>query len=333
MALLDEIAENAGVSRSLVAKVLSGKRTATRQGAVDRAAHIRRVARDLGYVPNRAARAVSTGRFNSISLLSGAAQGSPTVNARLIEGILSGLEGQEAFLSCSYLPPEKMADTSAMPLLLREMSSDGFLIDYRGSVPEHLERRVHDHKLPVIWINEKQEQDCVYPEDRAGARLGTEHLIATGRRKISYVSFARSKHYSARERRQGYIDAMYDAGLESNEITPSPRVSEEHRQELLQDILQSEAPPDALLCYGSGDACPAYAAALRLGIRVPEQLSIVAFSDELLTELGETMTTLVVPVKEMGRKAVGELFAKLDHPAQERRSVAMPVALIRGKTS
>lgn len=333
MPTLEDIADNAGVSKSLVAEVLSGRQKVSRPRAIARADLIRKIAKDMGYVPNHAAVAMSTGRFHSISFLSGADHGTAGVNEKLMVGIWEGLQDRDFYLSCAQLPHQQLVGDQVLPRLLRQMASDGFLIDYRGDLPEELANKIDEHGLPAIWLNEKRPHDCVYPDDEQGSILATRYLLERGSKKIAFLGFGQSTHFSVKARRKGYSRAMLDAGFSPLDVSPREYVRQEERQAYLIDLLRSANRPEALVCYSPGAALPAYTASLTLGLKTPDELSIVSFNHERLCVAGVPITTMSIPVRRIGSLGVNELIEKIRQPDQERPAIALAPILKEGVTT
>ena len=91
--------------------------------------------------------------------------------------------------------------------------------------------------------------------------------------------------------------------------------------------------PTAVVGYGPEDAMSTATAALSLGLKIPEDLSIVAIHDRPLDESGLVFTTAWVEAREMGRRAVGMLLEKLEQPLLQQPTVSIPYRLQPGATT
>src|SRR4028118_814127 len=206
-----QIAEALGVSRQAVSFALSGGGTLSQETR----AQIIKAATEMGYRPNHSARAMRSGRFDYIALLLSTQTNRTYLPGELFRGILEELALHDLHLNVTRLPDEKLSDQSFVPKIMRELMVDGLLIDYIFNVPEHLIKMIEQHQIPSIWINSQRENDCVYPDDYQGAYKATRHLLGLGHRCIAYVQHPHNMHYSARERRRGYEQAMSEANLGS----------------------------------------------------------------------------------------------------------------------
>jgi DNA-binding LacI/PurR family transcriptional regulator len=88
-----------------------------------------------------------------------------------------------------------------------------------------------------------------------------------------------------------------------------------------------------MLCYGDRDASVVAAAALQLGLRIPEDISIVLCADEPFVRMGLRFTTLVVPAAVVGAEAVRMMLRKVERPNDRLPRRAIPFELHAGGTS
>jgi DNA-binding LacI/PurR family transcriptional regulator len=100
----------------------------------------------------------------------------------------------------------------------------------------------------------------------------------------------------------------------------------------LMGYLSNNRDLTGLVCYEKNAAGPVIHAASRLGIRVPEDLSVVAFSDGMATDLGINLTTMMVPMWDMAHCAVRMLLRKIQARDQELRGEAVEYTFHPGDT-
>jgi DNA-binding LacI/PurR family transcriptional regulator len=330
--VVDKIAKEVGVSPITVTRALNGVTVYRRLTYAKRAERIRALAERLGYRANAAARAMSTGRFNAIGYLHSAIPHRSHVNSALLHGIYEELARHNLHMTSAMLPDEQLTDDQRMPKLLRELTADGLLIDYLSSIPERMTQLIDKNHVPSIWINSKRESNCVYPDDLAAGRLATEHLIARGHTRISYVALGTSNHYSAADRKAGYRQAMHAAGLTDDVFHPEGLPYEQRLDAALAWIKRDDR-PTAVFCYGSNTALPLTAAAMHHGLMPGRDLAVVTTGTEVDRSIGLQMTTVQIPFAEVGRRAVRELQSLIDNPGQERPAVAISPRMLQGVTS
>lgn len=331
-ATIADVAKKVGKSYQLVSAVLNGGKS--RSAASDKTRDlILRAADQLGYRPNSAARAVSTGRFNAAGLLLSVSTWKSNITGSMLNGINRSLSADDMHLMVSGFPDETLTDETRLPKVLRHMLVDGLIIKYDCQVPPRMVELIKRCNLPIIWMNSKHEHDCVYPHDFGAARIATERLIELGHRAVAFADFAPRPewdHYSNSDRLSGYLQAMKNTGLRAQNLNEST-VPVEERARLAKSWLQSAARPTAVVAV-SGDAAITivYAASLA-GLRIPEDLSVVAIEGRPVNAMGISVSTMLIPEEEMGFQAAELLRAKLSGAA-ELPPEALPFAFEPGFT-
>jgi DNA-binding LacI/PurR family transcriptional regulator len=243
-------------------------------------------------------------------------------------------------LVVARLPARQLADSAWMPRVLREVSADGLLLHGVWPFPEACERIISTHSIPTVRINACSEQNAVYPEDIGDAARLTEHVLSKGHRRIAFLDTTQEVeggHYSVEHRRQGYGQAMRDAGLEPRVITVDSKMSVRTTSapqpvDVLERLLR-EMPdrPTAFVTYNERVAGPLAIAAARLGLSRPGQLSIATFCSSPMPPLGMHLTLMQVDSREIARSAIAMLLRRIEHGSEEA-SKAVPGTLFIGAT-
>lgn len=183
----------------------------------------------MGYRPNAAAKAVSTGQFNAIGLLMSRHHCQSTVFGHTLRGIHDVLDAQGIHLAITFVDDERLTNGEELPKILGQAMVDGLLLNYTHDIPTRMVELIAQHQLSAVWINSKQPTNCVYPDDHGGAHAATTRLLALGHRRICYMDMTAALeespewHYSRRDRRDGYLQAMRDAGHEPLTVIPEQR--------------------------------------------------------------------------------------------------------------
>jgi LacI family transcriptional regulator len=333
MSTMEQIAEAAGVTRATVSKVLGDGYQVQRSDAVRRAKEIRRIAAEMGYRPHSAARAIRTGRFHTVGMLTSAHGNRSIHNMGLIYGLMDELSRNRLHLSLSKVPDERLSSTGFVPRMLSELCVDGVVINYIDSFPPHMRRLIETHAIPSVWLNTKLDHDCVYPDDLQGATDATNRLLELGHRRIAYVHFGQANHYSATDRRAGYEHAMSQAGLKSD-VWPAPSTPRQagKRRERMRQVLAGSDRPTAILGYSHSDVYPALIEARALGMSIPEDLSLVTFADRTYDETDYHIAYVHVHFADMGR-AIGRMMVeKIAQPTVALPAEAITLNLNEGTT-
>ncbi len=336
MPTMQDIADRAGVARATVSNVLTGRFPAKRSDAARRAAQIRRIATQLGYRPSTAARAVRTGRTGFIGMIRSPSLAYSVCDHAFEFGLDEALHARGLCLLRDIIdePLRQNSEHAQAPRIVRENAVDGLLINYAFGTPPAVRQVLDRCRLPAIWINRKREENCVRPNDQGAAIEATRYLIQRGHRHIGFVcapaypwQLEGETHYSGPDRLAGYEQTLRQAGLPAHRIDLPlmSRHSHERVGHLLRcyvDLLRRPDRPSAVLCDGGGrEMC--HAAAL-LGLRVPQDLSVMTFDNDAGGDERVAVDRVLVRYWAMGRVAVSELCALIDQPDRPRPAVLIP---------
>ncbi|HLL90388.1 MAG TPA: LacI family DNA-binding transcriptional regulator [Tepidisphaeraceae bacterium] len=342
MATLEEIARRVGVSRNTVARALSARTKGKWKTTAHRLAAIRKVAEEVGYRPNTAAKATATGRFHTGALLTRASQ-VDFLPFDLLRGIADAFAAHEMHTMIARLDAHRIADPTMAPKLIRELSVDGLIVHQAIDVPHPDIELLRRYRIPTIWLNTKSSHDAVYPDEFDAGRRATEHLIAMGHRRIAFIQFDvgwghPGTHYSGVDRQAGYLAAVEAASLQPHVVAHTYELAAQDvhlglmpwgspaddRVRRLIALMSATDRPTAVVARGSDGAVPALLAAGAVGLAVPLDLSLISFNHEPLAECGAPLTTMRTPMLTSARTAVDMLVKKIERPTARLRSVAIP---------
>ncbi len=322
-----DIAKESGVSQPTVSQILNGKGHLYREETRRR---VSEAAERLGYRPNTYARAMRSGRMGAIALLMSCRADRAVRQAGLQQGIHDELLRHDLLLTSANVPDEAFVDAAtdrtALPRLLRECNADGLLVAYAHDLPPGMQAAIDRDPMPAVWLNRLQANNAVHPDDRAGARAATSHLISLGHTKIAFLQAVSSAHYSSGERLAGYEDALAAAGLKPAIVRVEGPELEWCTQ--VQKWLEQPKRPTAVIAAAPQEAQTLIMACAHAGIRIPQQLSIVAISESELTHLGVDLTRIVVPFHDLGVHAVRMLLTRIGNPREPLPALALPMPLL-----
>ncbi len=274
-------------------------------------------AMELGYRPNSSARAVREGRYGNVAVVASTRQHENHLPFFLMEAIEARLASEDLLLLYTRLPEQKLAkDPEFLLKAMRRWSADGLLITYSKGYPKEMLDIIERYSLPSVWLNFKRDHDCVYLEDIYAGRIATERLLAAGHRKIAFVDTMRFDaledcHYSVRDRQLGYMQAMTNAGLTSQVFAPYPGDDfQETSVRLFEFFKNPDTRPEAAVVYSGRDSMELAVASLEIP-RIPT----VSFAEQqLLSVVDGFLDTVILPLDEMGEKAVELLLKKIESP-------------------
>ncbi|MDX1931941.1 MAG: LacI family DNA-binding transcriptional regulator [Capsulimonadales bacterium] len=337
---IKQIAETSGVSIGTVSRILGDKGGMHRSRTRER---VLQAARELGYRTNTSARAMRSGSFRTVALLLSRTDGVRSLlPIPLLDSLHDVLAEQGQRLLVSRLPDEQLTDPTFVPDMLKVAAADGLLIKYDALIPPRLLELIAEYRIPAVRINSRHATDCVYPDDFRAGQEAVAQLVALGHRRIVYIDLisaittGKSDHYSGPDRFQGYLYAMRAHSLPPVILSPDPPLpSPHHWREYLRHRLPEERKAGritAVITYNGLLAETLLIAAADAGIRIPQDLSLLALGGGSVDHLGVSLTSLGIPYDEIGRQAVDMLLARIENPSLSLRPVAVPPCFIVGGT-
>jgi LacI family transcriptional regulator len=301
---------------------------------------VRETAKDLGYMPNVSARAMRSGRFGAAALIQSAFR--LYLPNGLLFGLTDGLSQRNMRLTVAETVDTQWERTANLPQVMRELSVDGLLINTLLNAPPQLLEAVRASRVPAVWINLDQPEDCVYSNDFQGAQMATKHLLKLGHQSIAFVKAGTYEeevtHYSIAARRGGYEKAMKAARVQPRVLALPPAPvweqgqMEDRRVEEAVSLLKSPDRPTAFIAYEMDTALPILLAARTLGLRVPGDVSLLMFHDSFEPFIGVAVTTMMLNMREVGLAASAMLEEKIEQPDVALPPRAIEETLFEGVT-
>ena len=329
---LADVAERAGVSPSLVSRVLSGAdklrvRDDTRQ-------RVLAAADELRYVPHHLARNLRASRAGALGYV--VHDVSNPIYAEIIRGAQKAMNTAGSVLL--LVDAETVADEKALQQLAGGGRVDGLLWQMAGGAELDSLVRVAARYVPVVLVNSRGESDisAVHLDDAAAARLAVGHLLELGHERIGYIGGLPGSDVSDR-RRSAYRAILTEAGLRPR---PGWAVAggwdPESGHRATAELLRVRPAVTAVLVANAVVATGAVNAVTEAGLRVPEDLSIVAVHDLWFAErLTPPLTVVRLPLAEMGKRAVELLLTDQPGDAAVSEEIVEPAPelVVRGSTA
>lgn len=325
-ARMRDVAEAAQVDQSIVSRVLRNDpqvkvRPETRE-------RVLRAAAELNYRPNAAARSLRTARTMVIGMVV------PDLANVVYERIARGVS--ERAVPAGYVV---MVAAGSAGVQVREMAGrvDGLL--FGGATDEATAwSAVDGDGVPMVLVNRRERWGvpAATVDDEAGTALATRHLIGLGHTRIAHIGGPHNAD-TGRRRLRGYRRAMAEASLPvPPELVVEAAYDEESGYAAAVRLLTATPRPSAIVASNLLGAIGAMAAVSAAGLRIPHDVSLVGFHDAALAAyLNPPLTTVRMPLEEMGRRAADGLLALMrgepDVPDVEVREA--PVLVVRGSTA
>jgi DNA-binding LacI/PurR family transcriptional regulator len=317
------VAERAGVSKSLVSLVMRGSPHVSER----RRQAVLKAARELGYRPNAVARSLVEGRTRLIGAL--VADLHNPFFAEFLDGLQESLHGANLRMIVGSGRWDPLFEAEAVEAFL-EMRVDGLVL--LSVVPDSLDEAAAS--VPVVIVGERDVEgvDIVVDDDELGARLAVDHLVDLGHRRIAHIEGAPST--TARYRRDGYEKAMSHHRLSEEIIVEPGDFTEEGGYQAAGKLLSRVPRPTAIFAPNDLVAIGALSAADELGLRVPADVSIVGYDNTHLAAIRHiSLTSVDQPRRDMGRAAAELLCARIDDLLRTpRQTLVVPHLVVRSTT-
>lgn len=320
---ISDVAKICGVTPATVSRVLNGKKKFSASEAVRE--KIFDTARKLGYVPDLAARNLNRQNTHIIGIFASpethVAEG---INESLLEGLAEVLHagGFDVFF--------EMAAVRGRREPLPFWRFDGAIL-LQAPKPEtitELDRR----RVPYVCVNEVAGNPtaAVVADDEMGMRRAVEHLTQLGHRRLAYANARATyiSHYSVTDRYETLLARVKDLGLS---LAPGHDTPFASATDFLRSAVQI-GKATAVITYDHHIAVMLVGAAHQLGLRIPQDFSLVCFNDVFpVALLGPPLTVVAVSGREMGRVG-GDLLLnallKPDSSSSGPKEIRIPEDLI-----
>lgn len=312
-----DVAKRAGVSRSAVSLVLNGRGDGN--VAKESQDRIRQAAEELKYTPNAIALSLRNQRSRVIGILSDEVVVSP-FDGNIIGGADDVARSRGFVTVVMDTERDTSRDASAIETLL-DRQVDGLMYVTVGlkplavppgmlRVPSVLANCYDEHPEPQLHH--------VIPDEVAGGREATDHLLQLGHTDIALLAGS-VESPAAPLRVQGYREAYLGAGLTANEgrifMAGWDIDAGFHGAMKLLDGVSPADRPTAIMCANDRLAIGVTLAAARLGLSIPQDLSVMGYDNE--ARIADTMvpalTTMALPLREIGRAAMTTLLDAIEN--------------------
>lgn len=318
---LETIAERTGFSTSTVSRVLTGKAAAGRISEAT-AESIRNMAAELGYTPNLLAQNLRNGKTETIGLVV------PDMSNPYFAEISSVIVAEAKKCGYTTIVTDTMENEAAQKDSLCALVSrkvDGMIVVPCGSDPSYLEdlnRRI----APIILVDRyygKSTLPYVATNNWQGGFDGTGILLRNGHKHIACIQGSLDSMPNKR-RTEGYRAALRKAGIEDNAIIVGNDFTVQNGYIETKLLLNSPNRPTAIFALSNTIGLGAIRAIREAGLRIPEDISLVSFDNNIyLDYLVPAITRIGQRVEEMGKMAI----KLLDESIQGKRTLTSQIEL------
>ena len=336
MSTISDVAKQAGVSTMTVSRVVNG----TGYASAETRARVETAIGELGYVPNALARQLRSKRTKTIALVVS------DISNPFFTTIARGAEDVAVAHGFSVMycnTDESAKEEEQYLLMLIERQVDGvLLVPARSSGASF--RLLQAHNVPVVVMDRRvaaRNVDSVLCDSEAGAHALTRHLIELGHRRIAVLTGRRDISTSV-DRVLGCRRALAEAGLTLDDDLVRyggfnfGKLNQADGHRMAEAVLAADGErPTAIFAANNFIAFGVIRALREAGLRVPEDISVVAFDDLPDDWVSEPFLTVAAqPAYEIGHRAATLLLDRIsgDHDAIGE-SVVLPFEMIIRRSS
>lgn len=337
---IEDVARRAGVSRSTASLVINKSPLVKDKTRL----LVEKVIEEIRYVPNSNARALSARTTGSLGVifmqdyLPDSTQISYSndqhvglASFNLSNGIMAGLVGTDYGIImerfCSVNAPEEL------PRVIREKRVDGVFIVGLPYSPQFI-ANLQKTGVPfvLVGIGSYQEGvDSIYADPGEGTEMAVRELLETGHRKICLLNCPETL-ISHQWRLNGWRRAMDDYGVSVDSSWNIYGSLNNGRTAFntFRDFWEAGNRPDGIVTANGQSATGIMAYLYQTGVRVPDDISIIAYEDSSLCGYAApALTSVNIRKEEIGAQAARCLIERIKHPEKEATCITLPPYLVR----
>lgn len=306
---IKDIARELGVSPSTVSRAMKDHpdiSPATKK-------QVNELVERLKYRPNAVALSLRSRKTNTIALVV------PEIVHHFFSSIISGIEevAQEAgYHVMIFQSNESYEREVSIAQSLASIQVDGLLVSVSKTSMKfgHFAELMREG-IPLVFFDracEEIEADKVVVDDFTGAFNAVEYLIKTGCKRISH--FGTPQHLQiGYQRKRGYISALEKHGIEPREELMVQCDTLSDALEITPKVMRLDNPPDAIFAVNDMTASGVMKVLKQLRFRIPEDVSVIGFTDGLVATVTDpALTSVSQHAFEMGKKAMEMLLKRID---------------------
>ncbi len=323
---LEEIAKQAGVSRSTVSRVINNQPNVD----PDTRARVLTITQNLNYQPNIAARGLAAGRTRILGLV--IPMGVSTLFADpyfplLTQGISSACNANDYSVMLWLAEPEYERRTIRQ--ILQGGLIDGVIVA-SSLLNDPVVKALSKRGLPFIMIGRDPANlrvSYVDVDNQNSAREMVAHLLRLGYQRVATIAGPKDM-IAGVDRLQGYLTALRERGLAQDpNLIVSGDFTEAGGYAAMQRLLPFA--PDAVFAASDTMAVGALRAVREAGKRVPDDIAIAGFDDmPFAARTDPPLTTVRQPIQRAGFVAAETLIDLITHPGDEPRRIILPTELV-----
>ena len=324
-----DVARLAGVGKTTVSDAIQGRGRMTD----DTRARVLAAAEQLGYRAHVGARNLIMQRTEVIGVVVGDLFDPFCAELTAHIELLAAERGFRVLLATAG--PDLAAEASAVTSLVEHRVAAIIVISFTGQQSALDAAGAH---MPIICIGYQGPYGVsIGIDDRRGGRLGTDHLLGLGHKRIAYLSNSGVPLKTDRDRRDAYRRTLRRAGFAPDPtlVQRLPAGTDGERFALMRELLARRDRPTAVFAVSDITAVELMSCAQEMDLRVPEDLSVVGFDDIMLARMPMVgLTTVAQPMQELAQRGVDAAIDLIEDPeSQPPAQRVEPRLIVRSSTA
>lgn len=325
MAVIRDVAKRAGVSPSTVSKYMNKPDELTEEYRIKVEAAIK----ELNYKPSPFARSLRTQKTNTIALVV------PEIANPFyteVYNIVRSIASEKGYTTILYTTEENLDILNDFLTQFSKYTADGLIFCFLDE-DEIIQRfKEVQHSIPITlmsWDINTTEFSSVIINLFDSMYRSTQHLLNIGHRKIAYVGGPDLSRIS-KEKIQGYKKALQDAKIEVDEnYVFAGKYRFQTGYHAAMKFMQNSNPPTAIVCANDVLAIGCIKYLKYNSYDIPDDIAVMGFDGIQLSYIYDpSISTVVIPIDEMGREAVNMLINKIEKPGSKNRQAIFDTSVV-----
>jgi LacI family transcriptional regulator len=325
---IHDIAKKLNISASTVSRALKDNPLISEKTRI----LIKKTAKEMGYRPNIVAANFRTKKTNTIGILV------PLINRHFFSSVISGIEDvayKQGFAVTISQSNDNLEKEEKIAQTLFTNRVDGLILSIGMETVKFDHLKVFSERnIPIVFFDRVAkaiDSHKIIVDDFGGGYRATKHLIEQGAKRIAHIGGPLNLEIY-KDRKAGFLQALKDSGLPIDEsLIIHNNLSREEGSKSTRELLENKNRPDAIFCANDTTALSCIIQLQEKGIKIPEEIAIVGFSNEPFCEVvTPSISTIRQPGYLMGQKAAELIINQINNKKEEVNfeTIIMPTELI-----
>ncbi len=325
---LKDIAALANCSTATVSRVINNEKgvsEATRK-------QIQQIIDEYHFQPNKAAKGLAEQKTNTLLFVYENTPDNPFFT-ELIRGAIDGAKEAHQILLFNIICDCYVTDYFLNAL--RSEQIDGVIVASTG-LPETINfaKMVAKENRHLVLLNDPIDElnvPRIYINNDQAAYQATRHLLECGHTRIGHIG-GRTSSYPSYQRYEGYYRAMCEAGLKkyADRYTIMDNHNREMARRSAKELLSMVDRPTAIFAANDSMAFGVCAAVGEVGLRVPNDVSVVGYDDiKMASEFEPKLTTIRQPIYEMGKRSIQLMLKEVAGAQEFPEAIVLSASLVK----